>query len=202
MPHPRIYHTKANRRAANCAKSARHYAKNKADILAKRRDIRAHREDPMPHPRPEQHAEPHLSGLPQSSPTTEAVSHDADVSQTISLAYCTARKLSSFINHSPAAFANSTFIKYVKVYETGTNDIGIIKAPLERLQKWQRRLDKCGEVVLEECGMGRELQMINGAGKMAGTAIEYLEELLCDAMLDPVAMQAAYKRHRYNYQLV
>ncbi|KAF9496213.1 hypothetical protein BDN71DRAFT_1505910 [Pleurotus eryngii] len=161
MPRPRIYHTKADRCAANRAKSARHYAKNKADIQAKRRDIRAHGEDVTPCSHPEENppavAESHSLQLMRLSLLREGASHDTQVSQSIHLGHRTERKLACFINYSPAAFARSTYTKYIEAYTAGMNDIAIIETPLEQLVKWQKRLDKCGEEVLQECGVGREL---------------------------------------------
>ncbi|KAF9487647.1 hypothetical protein BDN71DRAFT_1594382 [Pleurotus eryngii] len=203
MPRPRIHRTKAERCAANRAKSARHYAKNKADILARRRDIRAQGEN-VTQPSEASPATTECNRNP-SLPTQNSLavaSHDVHILETIDLAQRTSRKLTSFINNSPPAFANSIYMKYIKLYETGTNDITVIETPLEQLLRWQRRLDMCAEAISLECGVGKELCSVSAPRKTAGIAIEHLQELLCDAMSDPKAMQAAYKRKRYDFQFL
>ncbi|KAF9490828.1 hypothetical protein BDN71DRAFT_1510917 [Pleurotus eryngii] len=204
MPRPRIYHTKADRCAANHAKSACHYAKNKANILAKRCDLRAHGEDVRPQSHPEENppaiVESRSFQLTQLSRLREGASHDTQTF--IRLGHRTTRKLARFINYSPSAFAQSTYTKYIKAYTSGTNDIALIETLLEQLVKWKKHLDKCGEEVLQERGVGRELQTINSACGLAGEAIEYLQEILGDAMSNPIAMQAWYKRWMYAFQLV
>ncbi|KDQ23969.1 hypothetical protein PLEOSDRAFT_1108433 [Pleurotus ostreatus PC15] len=194
MPRPRIYHSKADRSAANRAKSARHYAK--VEILARR------------------HAGTQVESVESGKNTTkdsqapqchpkfqQATRTEAPISHTICLAQRTHRKLAVFINNSPSTFADSLYLQYMKTHEAGEGDTSIIEGPLDRVLRWQQRLDKCGGVILQECGVGKELQAITAVQNTAGVVIEYLQEMLCHAMSDIEAMQAIYKRGRLGFQV-
>ncbi|KAF7433841.1 hypothetical protein PC9H_005807 [Pleurotus ostreatus] len=187
MPRSRIYHTKAERKAANRAKSARHYAKNKVDILARRHNVRAHLDEDATQ-----------ALTTQTGP--QIASPETDVSWNINRVQQISRELNSFINNSPSAFANIVYMDYIKILETGTDDLTIIEVPLGRIMKWQQQIDKCGNVILQECGAGKEMESLGAVRIIASIAIDYLQDTLCEAMSDPTAMQEAYKRGRLNFQ--
>ncbi|KAJ8697359.1 hypothetical protein PTI98_004169 [Pleurotus ostreatus] len=170
MPRSRIYHTKAERKAANRAKSARHYANEDATQAL----------------------------TTQTGP--QIASPETDVSWNINRVQQISRELNSFINNSPSAFANIVYMDYIKILETGTDDLTIIEVPLGRIMKWQQQIDKCGNVILQECGAGKEMESLGAVRIIASIAIDYLQDTLCEAMSDPTAMQEAYKRGRLNFQ--
>lgn len=132
---------------------------------------------------------------------------DAHVLQSIQRARRIGDKMVSFIKGSPSTFANTIYIKYINLFAAGTNDVTVIKTPLEQLLKWSQRLDKCrngldecGDEVLRRCRVGTDMRVISALRKTAQVTIEHLEDLLHDAMSNPKAMQAAYKRKWYNFQ--
>lgn len=117
-----------------------------------------HREDTAKETQASRHSKSHQA-------ITQAATHN------IRLAQRTHRKLTVFINNSPSTFVNTLYIKYMKTHEAGEGDTNIIEAPLERVLRWQQRLDKCAGVVLQECGVGMELQVIDAVRKTAGLVV-------------------------------
>ncbi|KAF4568038.1 hypothetical protein EYR40_010564 [Pleurotus pulmonarius] len=202
MPRPRIYHTKADRSAANRAKSARHYAKNKVEILARRhagtqeQSVESGENTTKGSQAPQRRLKSQQATITSTQTETEA-----RVSHNIRLAQRTHRKLAMFINNSPSTFANTLYIKYMKTHEAGEGDASIIEGPLDRVLRWQQRLNKCEGVILQEYGVGKELQGITAVRNTASVVIDYLQEILCHVMSDVEAMQAIYKRRRLGFQV-
>ncbi|KAF4586542.1 hypothetical protein EYR38_010821 [Pleurotus pulmonarius] len=185
MPRPRIYHTKAQRSAANRAKSARHYSKNKAQILARR------------------HAGTQVQSGEDATKDTHISNPQAEahVLHNIRLAQHTRQKLNILINNSPSTFAKTLYIKYMKTHEAGEDDTSILQGPLDRVLRWEECLSKCRGVVLQECGVGTESRAVDAAHKTASVVIDYLQDILHRAKSNVKALQATYKRGRLEFQL-
>jgi hypothetical protein len=57
-----------------------------------------------------------------------------------------------------------------------------------------------GEKVLQETGTGKESNEVDDIQKRIQNIISHLEEILCEAMVDPIALIEAHHSHSLAYQ--
>ncbi|KAF4562994.1 hypothetical protein EYR40_007291 [Pleurotus pulmonarius] len=178
MVRPRIYHTKAERQAANRAKSNRHYSRNKAEILARR----------------------HSSSSTTQSSGTSTTPRETLFEWHVRKARRLGDRLKLFIEPSPSSFALSVCTRYIEMLNTGHDDKNLIEAPVARLTKWQDRLTKHAHFFLQEEGIGEQWRSVNNACEMAGLTIRYLDDILCEAMCGPEDIQTAFREGKLACQ--
>ncbi|KAF9491966.1 hypothetical protein BDN71DRAFT_1509871 [Pleurotus eryngii] len=167
MVRPRIYYTKAERQAANHAKSNRHYSKNKDEILARRH-----------------------SSIPQAPDMTPTVK-ETDVEHHLHNARQIGNKLRYLIKPSLSSFALSVCTQYIETLNTGHDNMNIIESPVSRITQWRNRLIEHADFILQEEGVGEQWHNVNNACEMAGLTIRYLDNILCEAMCGSVKVRSS-----------
>ncbi|KAF7416440.1 hypothetical protein PC9H_002706 [Pleurotus ostreatus] len=197
MPRKRIYHTKAELRAANQAKSNRYYHKNKLEIQARRRQVYTSQNTITT---PQEHLNDNEMAASNSASQNVLESNTA---RYIRLAEQMGSKVETFIKFSPYKFVDTIYHNYVQ--SCNSSDVGnmhIIQAPTKQLMRWQRCLLRCFEAISQDPGVGGDLGRIQAHHQMAGRVVDDLQQLLCEVMVEDSvsALQAAHGVGKLSYQ--
>lgn len=112
-------------------------------------------------------------------------------------------KIETFIKSSPYMFVDMIYHNYVQ--SCNSSDIGnmhIIQAPTKQLMRWQRCLLRCFDAISQDPGVGGNLAMIKAHHQMAGRVVGYLQQFLCEVMVEDSvsALQAAHEGGKLSYQ--
>lgn len=78
----------------------------------------------------------------------------------------------------------------------------VLEQAIARLTKIQQELEQCSAAVLQEAGVGVELIAIDGEVKWVRRVQQHLEEMLCEAMIDPNELIAAHNTNQLTYQRI
>ena len=68
------------------------------------------------------------------------------------------------------------------------------------MQKLECSIKRWGNKVLQEAGIGDEWNRIEGTQRQVYRVVSYLEEMLCEVMLDPKELVEAHRSYNLSYQ--
>jgi len=101
----------------------------------------------------------------------------------------------------PAVYIERVYSVY-EAHFNGDKPFGtkILDDELAKLYPLQNAIDKWVAKVLQEAGIGQELNEVENIRRQVSEVVSYLEELLCEAMLDPKGLIDAHHSRTLRYQ--
>lgn len=76
----------------------------------------------------------------------------------------------------------------------------VLDQALTRLNEYQRKFQRCGDVILQTTGVGLEYNCVEGRLERVREVVKYAEEMLCEAMEDPMNLVLAHTTGSLSYQ--
>jgi hypothetical protein len=110
------------------------------------------------------------------------------------------RKLNKLTECKPAAYIEKVFSTYEARFNSGKTGRKVIENEIGKMGKLRSSIKRWGEKVLQETGTGKEWNEVDDIQKRIQNIISHLEEILCEAMVDPIALIEAHHSHSLAYQ--
>ena len=100
----------------------------------------------------------------------------------------------------PLTYIDSVYLSYEKHVEQGYNNIEILKTALTTVAEFRDTLESCAATVLQVSGVGQDWHLVHDIYQSVKYVISVLQEMMCDAMLDPNELLAAYRACSLSFQ--
>jgi hypothetical protein len=98
------------------------------------------------------------------------------------------------------AYIEKVYSTYEAQFNKGKTSRKIIEIEIEKMGKLQHSVKRWGEKVLQAAGTGDEWNEVENIRRRVHEVVTYLEEMLCEALLDPKALIEAHHSHNLGYQ--
>jgi hypothetical protein len=126
-------------------------------------------------------------------------SQESRVQYLLSRAHRIDRKMNALTECEPA-YIEKVYSTYEARFNSGKAGRKILENEIKKMGKLQRSIKRCGERVLQETGMGKEWNEVDDIQKRVQIIISYLEDMLCEAMVDPKGLIEAHRSYSLAYQ--
>jgi hypothetical protein len=118
----------------------------------------------------------------------------------VALAQKVNNEFTALTQGSPIAYIDSVYLSFERHIEHGHEDIEILKTALNTVAGFQDTLENCADTVLQVSGVGQDWNLVNDIYKPVKYVIRVLQEMMCEAMLDPNELLAAYRTCSLSFQ--
>jgi hypothetical protein len=110
------------------------------------------------------------------------------------------KRFNHLIGGNPHKYIHDVYNTYESRVLQGENNMEILEGPIPALSRFQTVVDQCAADVLQEHGVGREWDEVNDIRKSIHFVIAALEEMTCEALVDPNELLAAYRTCNFSFQ--
>jgi hypothetical protein len=109
-------------------------------------------------------------------------------------------KLDKITGGKPTTYIEDVYLACEAYFNNGETGTKILDEEIIKMQKLQDGIRRYAQKVLQEAGAGKEWNEVNDIQTQVNVIISYLEEMLCEAMVDPKALIEAHCTHSLSYQ--
>ncbi|RDB18974.1 hypothetical protein Hypma_014419 [Hypsizygus marmoreus] len=209
MPRPQLYHTPEEKKAANRAKSNRHYARKKGTIRA-RRSVQYREQSKRNEFRLGNNASSSEAAKASEEPSPRCV---LKLTSKISVTYITVRALNSgllywcdrvervvirlnkLVDGDAYTYIDTVCKQYLlSCRKDEIRDTILHFTPLQKSINWYH------DEILQLAGMGKETARVEDVSRMVRDVVNALEDLLCTSMLGYNDLSTSYSKQGLMYQ--
>ena len=97
-------------------------------------------------------------------------------------------------------FYESLYVQFTSKLATCQKPQDVLEQAITKLNKMQHVLELSSAVVLQDTGVGKELEVVHRKLRRVCSVKREVEAMLCEAMIDPQDLVAAYQRKQLSYQ--
>ena len=101
---------------------------------------------------------------------------------------------------SALPFIDRLFVTYRSQYQEGFNNLSIFEDAMAELDHIRGSVVVHMDQVLQHGGVGREFLELNRSCERVRSVIQYIEEMCCEAMVDPKGLIDMHDHRRLAYQ--
>ncbi|TEB09263.1 hypothetical protein FA13DRAFT_1806694 [Coprinellus micaceus] len=218
MPRPKKYHTAEERRAAKAASMRRsHHARREAvnerrrelyAVKARRQRRRADRKERASTRMdgPDNGRGNLVSCDPGKERKTQVQLQETQHVETIRSNLAKVNTIRTSMKHTLQGLAKSYLDGRCSWFEVDLNDpqpnmsINVIETHLKRWNEFLTRLQPCMDAIYELAGYGEEYKSANVLKREIQVMVQWLEDIICTALVNPLDVVCAYKKGELLYQ--
>jgi hypothetical protein len=100
----------------------------------------------------------------------------------------------------PITYIEKIYSAYETQFNNGVTNKKIFDKAIAKMGKLQCLVKRWGDEVLQEAGVADEWNEVEDIRRRVCTVISYLEEMLCEVMVDPKGLIVAHHSHCLSYQ--
>jgi len=110
------------------------------------------------------------------------------------------REFDELTGRKPTEYIEEVYSIYEAQVNEGKSGRNILETEISKLGKLQQSIERWGAEVLQLAGVGNEWNEVEGVKRRVRIVVAHLEEILCEAMVDPQGLVESHRSHNLGYQ--